>query len=119
MFAAAPYGPFWRQVRKFATVELLSNHRLDLMKHVQESEIKTSMQEKFVLSDALPFLRWLDIGGEEKLMKKTVKELDQALILAVEDTTSITLTWALSLLLYNRDAMRKVQQELNVHIGKH
>ncbi|KAB1671353.1 hypothetical protein [Gossypium barbadense] len=42
-----------------------------------------------------------------------------ALILAAEDTTSITLTWALSLLFYNRDAMRKVQQELNFHIGKH
>lgn len=39
--------------------------------------------------------------------------------LTAEDTTSITLTWALSLLLNNRDAMSKVQQELNVHIGKH
>ena len=32
---------------------------------------------KLVVSDALPFLRWLDIGGEEKLMKKIAKELDQ------------------------------------------
>ncbi|TYG63278.1 hypothetical protein ES288_D06G016600v1 [Gossypium darwinii] len=186
MIAAAPYGPFWPQVRKFATVELLSNHRLDLMKHVRKSAIKTSMQElyqlwntkksnvtlnmilrvvvgkripnsyegaetlkwrkslddfcelgkKFVLLDALPFLRWLDIGGEDKLMKKMHKEnraenkansdedfmgvmlsilhdaeehdadtinegTSLALILAAEDTTSITLTWALSLLFYN------------------
>lgn len=30
----------------------------------------------FVVRDALPFLGWLDIGGYEKAMKKTHKELD-------------------------------------------
>ena len=30
----------------------------------------------FVVSDALPYLRWLDVGGYEKSMKKTAKELD-------------------------------------------
>ncbi|KAB1220480.1 Cytochrome P450 82A3 [Morella rubra] len=30
----------------------------------------------FVLSDAIPFLGWLDWGGHEKAMKKTGKELD-------------------------------------------
>ncbi|XVF69539.1 hypothetical protein PTKIN_Ptkin11bG0090100 [Pterospermum kingtungense] len=232
MFGFAPYGPYWRQVRKFATVELLSNHRLDKLRHVRESEIKTSLQQlyqlwskkrlsnsdkvlvemkrwfrdvtlnvilrivvgqrvpssgeggetvkwkkslddffelsgKLVVSDALPFLRWLDIGGDEKLMKNIAKELDQvvegwlrehkhkravneatceedfmgvmlsvlrdaeehdadiinkstslALILAAEDTTSITMTWALSLLLNNRDTLKKVQQELDTHVGK-
>ncbi|KAK6278163.1 hypothetical protein POUND7_018486 [Theobroma cacao] len=141
MIAFAPYGPYWRQVRRFATVELLSNHRLDMLKRVRESEVETSLQQlyqlwdkkrsnsakvlvdmkrwfrdvvlnvilmiivgkripnssegdetvkwkkslddfselsgKFVVSDALPFLRWLDIGGEEKFMKKIAKELDQ------------------------------------------
>lgn len=27
-------------------------------------------------SDALPFLRWMDTGGNERLMKKTAKEFD-------------------------------------------
>ncbi|GMY11645.1 Cytochrome P450 82A3 [Fagus crenata] len=30
----------------------------------------------FVLSDTIPFLRWLDANGYEKAMKKTAKELD-------------------------------------------
>ncbi|XVE94796.1 hypothetical protein REPUB_Repub02eG0040300 [Reevesia pubescens] len=229
MIGFAPYGPYWRQVRKFATIELLSTHRLDMLKHVREFEIKTSLQQlyqvwnkkrsdkvlvemkrwfrdvtlnvilkiivgkripnssegcetvkwkkslddffelsgKFVVSDALPYLRWLNIGGDEKLMKKIAKELDQVvegwlgehkqkraaneaeseedfmgvmlsilrdaeehdadtinkatsltLILAAEDTTSITMTWALSLLLNNRDALKKVQQELDIQVGK-
>ncbi|KAA3476417.1 cytochrome P450 CYP82D47-like [Gossypium australe] len=208
MIATAPYGPYWRQMRKFATIELLSNHRLNLLKHGRESEVKTSLQRlyqlwnkkkcsngdkvlvemkrwfrdvtlnnlvheffelagKFVVADALPFLRWLDIGGEEKRMKKVYKELDQLvegwlrehrekiaeneanseedfmgvmlsklrdveehdantinkatslnLVLAAEDTTSITMTWALALLLNNRDALDKVQQELDIHVGK-
>lgn len=147
MFGFSPYGRYWRQARKLATVELLSNHQLEKLKHVREAEIETSIKElyqvcvnnksssstdgsnkalidmrrwfggvtlnvilrmvagkrcesvqkgeeneehwkeelirrvfelsgKFVLSDALPFLRWLDIGGDERLMKKTAKELD-------------------------------------------
>ncbi|KAE8674044.1 putative Cytochrome P450 [Hibiscus syriacus] len=233
MIGTAPYGPYWRQVRKFATIELLSNHRLDSLKHVRESEIEMSLQQlyelwnrkissnsdkvlvemrkwfkdvtlnvilrmivgkripesserddetekwkkslddlmkmsgKFVVSDALPFLRWLDIGGDEKFMRKIAEESDRVvdgwlrehkqkrvedgansekdfmgvmlsllrdaeehdadtinkatslvLILGGEDTTSITMTWALSLLLNNRDALNKIQQELDNHVGK-
>ncbi|MBA0625611.1 hypothetical protein Godav_003393 [Gossypium davidsonii] len=230
MIVFAPYGPYWRQVRKCVTIELLSTHRLDLFKHVRESEVITSLEQlyqiwnkkkstncdkvlvemkrwfrdvtlnvsmriivgkrmssseggetmkckelledffemagKFVISDTLPFLKWLNVGGYEKSMKKIAKELDRivegwlrehkckrgedeanseedfmgvmlpilrdagehdadtinkatslALILAAEDTTSITMTWALSLLLNNRDALNKVQQELDIHVG--
>ncbi|KAE8679886.1 putative Cytochrome P450 [Hibiscus syriacus] len=134
MFGFAPYGNHWRQMRKLATIELLSNYRLDQLRHVRQSEIKTSLKElyqlwdekndgsdnvlvemkkwfanttlnmilrmivgkripssgndaesetwkkalkqffelsgKFGISDALPYLRWLDIGGDERLMKK-------------------------------------------------
>ncbi|CAL5383647.1 unnamed protein product [Camellia sinensis] len=30
----------------------------------------------FLVSDALPFLRWLDLGGHEKAMKETAKEMN-------------------------------------------
>ncbi|EOY14637.1 Cytochrome P450, putative [Theobroma cacao] len=232
IIAFAPYGPYWRQVRKFVNIELLSNHRLDMLKHVLDSEVKSSLQQLYqlcgkkrtnsdevlvdmqrwfkdvslnlilriivgkripnsseggetvkwkkslddfiqpsgniVVSDALPFLRWLDIGGEKKLMKKIAKELDQVvegwlqehkhksaaneankseedfmgvmlsfpcdtegkdpdtinkatcltLILAAEETITIAMTWALSLLLNNRDTLKKVQQELDTQVGK-
>ena len=42
----------------------------------------------------------------------------QAFILGSTDTTAATLTWALALLLNNRDALRKVQQELDKQIGR-
>jgi cytochrome P450 len=34
------------------------------------------------------------------------------------DTTSVMLTWALSLLLNNRHVLKKAQQELDLHVGK-
>ncbi|GLT47061.1 hypothetical protein SLA2020_207830 [Shorea laevis] len=43
---------------------------------------------KFLIADAFPFLRWLDIGGEEKAMKKIAKELDQVLVAWLEDHKS-------------------------------
>ncbi|XVF73659.1 hypothetical protein PTKIN_Ptkin13bG0000400 [Pterospermum kingtungense] len=234
MFGFAPYGPYWPQMRKVATLELLSNYRLDRLRHVRQSEIKMSVHElyqlwnekkdssgkilvemkkwfksvtlnvilrmivgkripnsgndvesegwkqalkeffdlsgKFVISDALPYLRWLDIGGHERFLKKVRKELDEvaqgwledhkrkrsdsaaklesdyedfmdvmlssltgagkhdadtinkatslSLILAASDTTMVTLTWALSLLLNNRNALKKAQEELDIHVGK-
>ncbi|GMY28549.1 cytochrome P450 CYP82D47-like [Fagus crenata] len=235
MFGFSPYGPYWRQVRKMAMLEVLSNHRLEMLKHIREAEVNDSIKDiyellgknnnnnnkvlvemerwfgyttlnvvfrmvigkrfggamtkdekagndrcrkalreffdltgAFVVSDALPYLRWLDVGGYEKAMKKTAKELDHmaqgwlqehkqrkisggikehqdfldvmlsivtdedeissydadtiikatclALILAATDTTTVTLTWALSLLLNNREALMKAQQELDVQL---
>ena len=42
----------------------------------------------------------------------------QALILAATDTTTVTLTWALSLLLNNREALKKAKQELDIQVGR-
>ncbi|GLT39064.1 hypothetical protein SLA2020_132720 [Shorea laevis] len=237
MFGFAPYGSYWREIRKIAVIELLSNHRIDLLKYTRTSEIEMAtrvlykawlskgsaesgvlvdMKQQFgdlthnialrmvggrryfgpnadcgerearrcqevmreffhlfgvfVLSDAMPFLRWLDFQGYEKAMKKTAKELDILiegwleehkqrrlqdgevkkeqdfidvmlnilkdahisgfsadtinkatclnLILAGSDTTMVTLTWALSLLLNNSHVLKKAQEELDIHVGR-
>ncbi|KAK7283331.1 hypothetical protein RIF29_12773 [Crotalaria pallida] len=133
MMGLSPYGSYWRQIRKIANLELLSTHRVESLKHVQESEVKTAMNESynkscsgkvvtdmkkwfgdithnvmfrtivgkrfdedreeneriqktfrdlvhlngsFVISDALPYLRWLDLDGKEKETKKIAKEVD-------------------------------------------
>jgi hypothetical protein len=39
VFGFAPYNPFWREMRKIATLELLSNRRLEMLKHVRDSEV--------------------------------------------------------------------------------
>ncbi|KAJ1390457.1 Cytochrome P450 [Sesbania bispinosa] len=143
MFSFAPYGPYWRQVRKIVITEFLSNRRIELLSHTRVSELQTSIKELysvwlnkkndsgyvlvelkqwfsqltfnmilrmiagkryfgtmdvanekeaerflkglnkflcllgvFTVGDAVPSLRWLDLGGHEKAMKETAKELD-------------------------------------------
>uniref|UniRef100_A0A2P2K4D2 Cytochrome P450 n=1 Tax=Rhizophora mucronata TaxID=61149 RepID=A0A2P2K4D2_RHIMU len=49
MFGLAPYGPYWRQLRKIATLELLSNRRLKMFKTIRESEVRTSVKELYSL----------------------------------------------------------------------
>ncbi|KAA8528592.1 hypothetical protein F0562_035947 [Nyssa sinensis] len=128
----------------------------------------------FLVSDAFPFLRWFDLGGHEKAMKKTAREMDfivqgwldehkrkrdsgqvkedqqdfmdvmlsifygvdkaedlpagfdadtiiKATFMVILggsiDTTIATMTWALSLLLNNQQALRKAQEELDIHVG--
>ncbi|CAA7041553.1 unnamed protein product [Microthlaspi erraticum] len=240
VFGFAPYSSFWREMRKIATVELLSNRRLQMLKHVRVSEISMGVKDLYSLwvkkggsepvmvdlkrwledmtlnmivrmvagkryfgggsaspedteearqcqkaigkffhligiftaSDAFPTLSWFDLQGHEKEMKKTGSELDVilerwienhrqqrkvsgkketdsdfidvmlslaeqgklshlqydantsikstclALILGGSDTTASTLTWAIALLLNNKDMLVKVQDELDLHVGK-
>lgn len=144
------YGPYWRDIRKISIHELLSVGRVELLSHIRESEVLTSVRglcekyqtmkigcdagassmeetkstvlvdmkkwfrdvtvsivlrmivgrrfsdedegnEKgrqamreffdlmgtFVVSDGLPFLRWLDLGGYERAMRRNIEELDR------------------------------------------
>nr|AYM55679.1 cytochrome P450 [Croton stellatopilosus] len=236
MLGFAPYGQYWRDIRKLAAVELLSNSRLELLKHVMDTEIKffinhlyqisvknaeehpvVEMKDKFAgltlniivkmiagkrffdsngvrdkdsrqfsktlegfsyfvglfyFSDTIPFLGWLDsLRGSVGEMKRVAKEIDDvlakwvkehrenrlqgsmkeedqdfihvmlssmdegkssvhepdtiikgtclSLILGSNETTEITLTWALSLLLNSRNVLQKAQEELDIHVGKH
>ncbi|XP_060673041.1 cytochrome P450 CYP82D47 [Ziziphus jujuba] len=231
MFGFGPYGPYWRQMRKITTFELLSNLRLVKLKHVLESELKSSMEDMYQLwlekksssnqvsmemtkwfadtinlnvifrmvvgkphagsadgwpkalqafldlagtfsvSEALPMLRWLDMGGFVKAMERTAKEIDNFLsewleqhkqnrinfnsddehsekdfmdvmlsvldkeqissydvdtiikatsltVMAGTNSTTITLSWALSLLLNNRNTLKKAQEELDLQVGR-
>ena len=43
----------------------------------------------------------------------------QNLILGAQDTTLVTLTWAISLLLNNPHKLKKAQEELDIQVGKH
>ncbi|KAM0979378.1 hypothetical protein ACFX13_015524 [Malus domestica] len=125
----------------------------------------------FALGDAVPWLRFLDIGGHEKAMKKTAKELDTIvmswleehkqrrakdgdnnrdfidlmlsvldrqnvaqhesfdadtvmkatvlnLIAGGSDPTSVLMGCAISMLLDNRHALKKVYEELDNQVGK-
>ncbi|KAL3372020.1 hypothetical protein AABB24_008521 [Solanum stoloniferum] len=232
MFGLCSYGPYWRETRKITIVELLSNRRIEMLKHIREFEVKSGikviynnwaknnlngvvkMEMKewfgdivmntlgkmlfgkgrrsnedeginrahkairrffellgaFVVGDFLPYLRWLDIGGHEKAMKKVSREMDSvveewlaehktkrgiiksgeaeedfmdvmlsicensglpefdadtaikatcmSVLAAGTDTTIVTLTWTLSLLLNNYESLKKAQDELDAHVGK-
>ncbi|KAK9136200.1 hypothetical protein Syun_015530 [Stephania yunnanensis] len=46
-FGFNPDGPYWRELRKIVVLELLSNRRLESLKHIWISEIDASMKELY------------------------------------------------------------------------
>lgn len=67
VFGFAPYTPFWREMRKIATLELLSNRRLEALKHVRISEVDMGLRDLYGLwakNDSRPVLvelkKWLE-----------------------------------------------------------
>ncbi|KAM1276947.1 hypothetical protein ACFX13_030104 [Malus domestica] len=236
MFGFGPSGPYWREIRKLVSLELLSVRKVELLKHIRAYEVtaflkdlyelwstkkesskdgvvvdlkpwlgdmmlnvilkmvvgkrysvaatgdekkealkvQTALKElfdymgMFLVGDAVPYLRWLDWGGYEKAMKKSATEmhaiaaewleehkqrrakgdakgeqdfmdamlsvLDGAdlggfdadtivkatsltVIAGGNDTTMVTMTWAISLLLNHPHAMKKALNELDTKIG--
>ncbi|KAJ0804859.1 putative cytochrome P450 [Helianthus annuus] len=47
VFGFAPYTPFWREMRKIATLELLSVRRLEMLKDVRLLEINSGINELY------------------------------------------------------------------------
>nr|GMC96651.1 cytochrome P450 82C4-like [Ipomoea batatas] len=45
LFALAPYGPYWRDIRKLVTVELMTISRLEKLQHVRTSEVEHCIGE--------------------------------------------------------------------------
>nr|GMD12256.1 cytochrome P450 CYP82D47-like [Ipomoea batatas] len=119
---------------------------------------------KSVVSDVIPIplLRWIDIGGSIKSMKRIAAEMDAiisgwidehaerrsesdrdfidvllstvtddlleyghtiikatiaTIIVAGSDSPSLNLTWALSLLINNKDALERAQKEIDTIVG--
>lgn len=61
--------------RFFAGDENMSDEREALRVHEPVRKF-FKLSGTFVVGDAIPYIRWLDLGGYEKAMKKTAKELD-------------------------------------------
>ncbi|XP_065874710.1 cytochrome P450 CYP82J17-like [Euphorbia lathyris] len=47
-YGFSPYGTYWRNMRKLATVELLSNQRIKLLNYVQESEVSHLVRDMYL-----------------------------------------------------------------------
>ncbi|KAH9767463.1 Xanthotoxin 5-hydroxylase CYP82C4 [Citrus sinensis] len=106
----------------------------------------TALTGQFVVSDALPVFemaryRWMkrvsgEVKGDEDFIYVLLSLLDDnaeqlpdrdadtvikaicvTLIVAAADTTVVTLTWAIALLLNNRDVLKKAQDELDIQVG--
>ncbi|XP_042489272.1 cytochrome P450 CYP82H23-like [Macadamia integrifolia] len=47
VFGFAPLGPYWREIKKISSLELLSKTRLDMLKHVRTNEVDTCIKELY------------------------------------------------------------------------
>ncbi|XP_043809439.1 cytochrome P450 82A1-like [Manihot esculenta] len=48
-FPVNPGGPYWSETRKLSIFELLSNRRLELLKHIRIQEVESSMKELMII----------------------------------------------------------------------
>ncbi|XP_038899207.1 cytochrome P450 CYP82D47-like [Benincasa hispida] len=221
------YDDYYRNMRKIAVSEVLSNRRLEIQRDLRVSEVNRGVKGiynswteyrngdlivdldewigninlnvilmmvcgkrlvggsemdrcrkamrgffelagRITVGDAIPFLKFLDLGGYLKATKEVSKELDclmeewleehrqkkkdagageeedlmgvmpsllegmdlggydadtvnkatcLTLISGATDTMTVTITWAISLLLNNQEALKGVQEELDNHVG--
>ncbi|XP_049390730.1 cytochrome P450 82A3-like [Solanum stenotomum] len=54
LFGMCPYGPYWREMKKIVVLELLSNHRVQMHRHIREFEVKTSLKQIYEMMNGSP-----------------------------------------------------------------
>ncbi|GLJ52739.1 hypothetical protein SUGI_1123020 [Cryptomeria japonica] len=131
-----------RRVLSKLTFKVLMTMIIDERYFGEESGISVDsvthlIEESFMLhgvldiGDYIPWLKWFDLQGYVKAMK-TAEENGEAipdkdafikataivLFSAGSDTSSVSLEWALSLLLQHPDVMRKAREELDSKVGR-
>ncbi|KAK7381348.1 hypothetical protein VNO78_33980 [Psophocarpus tetragonolobus] len=47
LFGVAPYGPYWRQLRRIIALEILSSHRIEQLQHIFVSEVQSFIKELY------------------------------------------------------------------------
>ncbi|TKY68666.1 cytochrome P450 CYP82D47 [Spatholobus suberectus] len=47
IFGFAPYGKYWREIRKMAILEIFSSYRLEKLKHVRDTEIYSLVKDLY------------------------------------------------------------------------
>lgn len=64
-FALAPYGPYWREIRKMVTSELFTSQRVEKFKNVRDLEVNNSINELSLLANGyqatvMDMNKWFD-----------------------------------------------------------
>ncbi|KAJ1440116.1 Cytochrome P450 [Sesbania bispinosa] len=77
---------------------------------------ETNKTEQDFIDVLMSVLGSADLAGYD--VDTAIKSTCLTLIAGGTDTTAVTMTWALSLLLNNRHALKKVQEELDEQVGK-
>ncbi|KAJ9697336.1 hypothetical protein PVL29_009233 [Vitis rotundifolia] len=70
-FGFAPYGPLWREMRKLSVTELLSNRRLNELKHVLVSELDVCIRDLYSLGKETNWVNPIKVAMSEWLEQLT------------------------------------------------
>ncbi|KAL5549888.1 hypothetical protein UlMin_000064 [Ulmus minor] len=92
-----------------------------LDEHKRKRIMSGNLQQKADDQDFMDVMISILEGGDEISSydaDTTIKATCMTLLLAGTETTTTTMIWALSLLVNNREALKKVQQELDLNVGK-
>ncbi|KAL3022803.1 hypothetical protein AAZX31_04G034800 [Glycine max] len=103
-----------QQVRRIRRV--LPFHGVVCEQHRHKRDSGDTETEQDFIDVLLSVLNGVELAGYD--VDTVIKGTCTTLIAGAIDTTTVTMTWALSLLLNNGDALKKVQDELDEHVGK-
>ncbi|KAK3149273.1 hypothetical protein QOZ80_3AG0215190 [Eleusine coracana subsp. coracana] len=127
------YGPYWRNLRRVATMHLLSAHRVTCMLPVVSAEMRAMAQRMYRSSRAAPghgavdvprHATWRGAGGAEAEAVRALAQrtdgdhrADKSMFTGGAETTATTAEWAMSLLLNHPEVLKKAQAEIDASVG--
>ncbi|KAD4585700.1 hypothetical protein R6Q59_035789 [Mikania micrantha] len=97
----APYGDHWRNLRRVASIEILSSHRLREFEPIRADEVRIMLRKLYRASsekptviqvmgatnfgDYMPILRWLGVSKLEKRLMSLQAKRDMFMVELIEE----------------------------------
>ncbi|XP_019093304.1 PREDICTED: cytochrome P450 705A20-like [Camelina sativa] len=129
-FVTAPFGDYWKFMKKLISTKLLRPHAIELSRGIRAEELRRFLERILVEHeeklegtqdrDMMDYLleAYRNEEAEYKITRKQIKSLIVEIFLGGTDSSAQTIQWTMAEILNNPNVFEKLREEIDSVVGE-